>query len=116
MYNVVQGGIVKRVVFILIFLSIVFSVAAHNFNGEWYLKFELNERYEKGVVFKDAVVEDDVVIIKNKEYEFKVLDDFYLIFDGKRYSYSSSETMIVLYRERDDYKFDRILFLKLYEE
>lgn len=100
----------KRALAIFIFLVVVFSLTAHDFNGEWYAKFELN--YEEGVVFNNVEIKDDVVSIRGIEKEFRVLDNFYIIYDGKKYYYGTRHNMIVLYSLDDEYEFNRILFLK----
>lgn len=105
----------RKALAFFIFLVVVFSLSAYDFNGEWYAKFELNEKYEKGVVFKDVEIDGDIIYVGGIKREFKVLDDFYIMYDGRKYSYGTNDNMIVLY-SLGDYQFDRILFLKTLRE
>ena len=102
----------RVVLAVFIFMAMVFSLSAYDFDGEWHAKFELNEKYEEGVVLAKVEIKDDVIYIKGEEKEFKVIDNFYIIYDGKKYYYSTNTNFFVLYSLKEDYQFNRILFLK----
>ena len=102
----------KKIFFVFIFILFTSILFAYSFDGKWYAKLELNNKYEEGVMFKDVTIKNNIVSINGEKREFIVLDDFYIIYDGDKYYYGTRENMIVLYSLEEDYQFNRILFLR----
>lgn len=102
----------KFLIVVLFFLPLLLWSA--EFDGQWLVKFEMTDQWEEGVLFEDVTIEKQKMYVDEKEYEFKVIDDFYILFSGEKYYYGKRDNMVVLYGKKN-FKFNRILLLKPYK-